>query len=1187
MIEQELQSELRAIAWREHQCRLWRAWGRCWLAVAAAGWFLVLLGSATGWRLGGAETWLAGGALAAALIAWWRWRSAVEDRIDAARRIEARDPRLQGLLLTAAEQHPDAVGRLHYLQERVVSEALEANRRRPWGQDSVERLFLMRAGHWLALGVLAITLLVVQHSGQRGSRSLGTWLAGVEVTPGDCELERGASLVVVARFERGLPSAARLVARSDHGERSVPLVRSLDDPVYGGALRDVGADLTYWVEYGERRTREFRVTVFDYPRLERVDARLDYPAYTGLESKTIADTRRITAVEGTELDYRFTLNKPVVSAALVAPGGLEFPLANDGGTSRVYRWAHRLERSLQAQLILRDHAGRTNRLPEEVVLAVFTNRVPDLKLLAPRGDVQASPLEEIRFQGEVADDFGVRASGLAYTLGGGETRSVVLGTSVAARTKLSWQYLLPLEEFGAKPGHLLSYYLWAEDVGPDGQVRRTTSDLFLVEVRPFDEIFRENTGTAADEASGESGQEAGAGNPAMRLAELQKEVLTATWNLLRRESSGRSSGKFLEDLSTIRDSQAEVFDQTYQLQQENQDARAGQVLTSVVDAMERALEQLTAAGRENSPSLLPAAVTAEQAAYEGLLQLPEHDYQITRGQRGQRGRGSDRSNRMQRQLDQLDLQQEENRYETAREATPEVDPSQREPLRQLNRLKELARRQQDLNQQVQELQAALAAARSEEEREELRRRLQRLRDEEQSILADVDELRQRSERPDNRSQMQETSQRLEETRDEVRRTAEALEEGRLGQAQASGQRAREQLEQTGEHLRRQGTVRLAEDLRRLRQEARRLAEEFERLAPTLQDLAQPERPTLSQREVRETLAERLQLLTPIWTNLLRSARQISEEAEIPEPLLSRQLQETYRQATQGQAGNVPELLQELLEQGRLRRDVYELLRQPAPIPEAQSIDATSALVREGHPEEARQLAQKTAEDLGAFQRGVDRAARNVLGDELEDLRRARQELDALNNALEQEIARATTRNPPTNQASSASRSGTSANETAPEPNPAAVPSDQPGDTPETNNATASRGGRNRFFDRESGTGGTERRTSGPLTGPDYRGWSERLAQVEDLVEAPDLKEELARVRDRARTVRRDYLRHGQPPQWEFVQSEIQGPLGNVRRRVEEEIARRQSPDAMVPVDRDPVPERYQEVVRRYYEELGR
>ena len=47
-----------------------------------------------------------------------------------------------------------------------------------------------------------------------------------------------------------------------------------------------------------------------------------------------------------------------------------------------------------------------------------------------------------------------------------------------------------------------------------------------------------------------------------------------------------------------------------------------------------------------------------------------------------------------------------------------------------------------------------------------------------------------------------------------------------------------------------------------------------------------------------------------------------------------------------------------------------------------------------------------------------------------------------------------------------------------------------------------------------------------------------------------------------------------------------GPLNEVRNRIAEELARRESKDALVPIDRDPVPARYSDLVRRYYEKLG-
>ncbi len=51
--------------------------------------------------------------------------------------------------------------------------------------------------------------------------------------------------------------------------------------------------------------------------------------------------------------------------------------------------------------------------------------------------------------------------------------------------------------------------------------------------------------------------------------------------------------------------------------------------------------------------------------------------------------------------------------------------------------------------------------------------------------------------------------------------------------------------------------------------------------------------------------------------------------------------------------------------------------------------------------------------------------------------------------------------------------------------------------------------------------------------------------------------------------------------------QIAGPLVELRSRVSEELARRESKEALVPIDRDPVPTRYSELVRRYYEELGK
>jgi hypothetical protein len=107
-----------------------------------------------------------------------------------------------------------------------------------------------------------------------------------------------------------------------------------------------------------------------------------------------------------------------------------------------------------------------------------------------------------------------------------------------------------------------------------------------------------------------------------------------------------------------------------------------------------------------------------------------------------------------------------------------------------------------------------------------------------------------------------------------------------------------------------------------------------------------------------------------------------------------------------------------------------------------------------------------------------------------------------------------------------------------------------------------------------------------LTGGDYLDWSDRLRDVEEMLSEETLRNEAARVRDRARTIRAEFTRHGTEPQWEVVMDSIQSPLVELRQEVVEQLTRLLSHEALVPMDRDPVPEQYADQVRRYFENLG-
>lgn len=1276
MIDRLLQIHLEPVARDERRVRLLRRLAVGWLAAAGTALFFVLVHRSSGWVSPWLFLVLAIATLIWTFAAWRRNKRTPLEFGTIARSIEAENPKLHALLLTAVEQQPDPTTlELNYLQDRVIREALAEDRRSLWRKRAAKQLQVAQLGSLGAIALLAIAFGKLYQAAPPRVAILKLTGRAVSVTPGDTSIEKGSSLVVLAKFEGDVPSQASLLVRpANEPERRIPLTKNLDDPVFGTSLPEVQAELTYRVEYGNEQTREFRVTTFEFPRLERADAKVTYPDYTGLPEKTIDDTRRVSAVEGSALDYTFHLNKPVKSATLVPKSGPQIPVLADTNRPNVYVSNFKLDKSGRYELLLVDEAGRTNKVPPLFVLDALTNRAPDLKFAFPKGDQRVSALEEIAVKAEASDDFGLKGYGFAYNLAGQDTKFVELGTNASPHEKRAIDHQVALELLGAQPDQLLSYYLWAEDIGPDGQPRRTTSDMFFAEVRPFEEIFREGQGQDPSQRQQQQGQQNQ--NAAERLAELQKQIITATWNIQRRETAKTPTANFKQDAGTVKESQEKALEQLQSQMEGGDDPRAKALLETVEQEMSKAVEHLTKATDDNSPKALPPALSSEQSAYQALLRLAAREIQVSQGQPGQQGQSS-RGQRAQRQLNQLDLRQSQNRYETERQAAPPQNQQQREQMQAFNRLKELAQRQQDVNERLKELQAALQEAKTEAEREELRQRLKRLQEEQQQMLADVDELQQRMERPENQSQMAEARQQLEQTRNEVQQTSEAMQRGDVSQALSSGTRAQRDLQELRDDFRKQNSSQFAEDMRELRSQARELAEKQEDIGKKLDAMDAPDqRKSLTDSDERKELASQLDEQKTRMDELVKHATDVTQKAEPVEPLLSRQLYDTLRKATQDDAKNLQDTSDDLLTQGKLRQGVYDRLRESRRSGK-QAIDVTSDLLREGFSAEASNLEQRARRSINDFKSGVERAAESVLGDDTEALRLARNELEDLSRQLERELAQAQ-RGSNTNRASGgrgelaqnnqqqqrggnqgeqseqqqanaqgereSQQPGDGQQQAQNQPQPGQgqqgeqqqgqgqrgnqpgqqAQSGQPGQNgqqpgqrgqgqgeQQVASADQQRGGSNpgQSQDGQQGQRGGNRQNDGrgggtfldqyggddngggfgggPITGAEYTQWADRLRDVEEMLDVPELRAEAARILDRARNVRQDLKRHSREPQWDLVKMEISAPLVELRARVAEELARRESKEALVPIDRDPVPTRYSELVRRYYEQLGK
>jgi hypothetical protein len=1199
MIEEALRRQLEpVVARRRHLSLAWQL-SIYWLACGLAGLILIGANQLWGWRSPLAIWALCAAIATATLWALYRSRRRRPDYRAIARNIEQQHPDLKALLLAAIEQKPDGPdGQFGYLQQQVLLQAVSHATDHDWVQSiSTGRLALANLGRLAALSFLALILLSMLPGRSRQGLPAGAGLLhggySITVTPGDTEVEKGSPVVILARFDGRMPSAVSLLfGPAGQTPQRMTLTKSLEDPVFGGILQEVSSDLLYRVEYANRGTRDYTISMYERPQLVRADAKITYPAYTKLPEKTVEDTRQISVVEGSEVTLTFTLNKPVTTARLAPKTGIAPGLTIDSNYPNLLTTSLTATQSQQYELYMADAQGRSNKLPPRFVIDVQKNRPPVLTPVFPANDVVVSPLEELALEAKVADDYGLIGYGLTYNLAGAQSQDVKLGEGETPNQQPQIRYLLAMESLKAEPDQLLTYYFWADDIGPDGQPRRTASDMYFAEVRPFEEIFRESQ-SFQDQQNQEQQQNQGGDQQNQQgdqLARLQKQIISATWNI--KQQADRSGGMdgHKEDMDVVRQSQAGALEQARKALTQAEDPSAAKSLEAAAGHMETAVDHLTKASEAPSTTELTPALAEEQSAYQELLKLRQREHQVARGRNASRGNNAN-SERFQQQLQQLELTQRENRYETQQLAQSRQQDSQREDLAMLNRLRDLARRQSEMSDKLREAEAALRQARNEQQRQDTLRELQRLRDEQLQSLRDADEIGQQMDSSQNRQRMADARQRLDDSRSEIRQSAEAMEQGMLSRAQTSATRAQRQLEQMRQELQKQTSSQFTDQMRDMRDQAQQLDQREDQIAQEIGQQIDSRQKTLAGPDVSGELAEKIDQQKESMTKLLDQMKQTSDQAETSEPLLSKKLYDTLRQASTGNTDKALETTGELL-----RRDL---------LPQAQQIE------------------RRAGEGIDQIRKGVEEAARNVLGDDAESLRLARQQLDDLikqangaataraagrdrqqpgdsnqpmDSAARQQQANAQSRNRGGQQEKqSADRSGAAQQSERPgQAQRGGSPRD--GTQPQDSQTGQARADAGRRRGDPQGRGGNrspaapdqldDAGAQGPFTDQNYGPWSNRLRDVQEMLPQQDLRDQMARIRDQARDIRADSKRHGKEPQWDLVQSQITNPLTELRQRVSERLAQLQSNEAMVPIDRDPVPDRFTELVKTYFENLG-
>ena len=736
----------------------------------------------------------------------------------------------------------------------------------------------------------------------------------ISVTPGNVAVRRNSDQLITAQVTGMQPAKAQLYARYQSAHRWEPVVMQ-PQPNAGGAasyqyvLAGLPENVEYYVAAGPLESQHYTLRVLDLPSVKEIRVTYHYPKWTGMKAVTEEHSGDLRAIEGTDAEIEFAMDRPLKDGQLALDDGQSIHLT--GGDGHRYRGTVHMEKDGAYHVAALDE-GQPVRLSEDYFIATDKAQPPEISLDRPRGDYRASPIEEVTLGVKAADQFGLNDVHLHYSVNGGAEQSVSLLQKPGA-TNADGSHTLALEDLKLVPGDVVSVYASARD----GHAEAHT-DISFIQVDPFEREFSQS-----QQMGGGAGGGGGANNQT-EISKREKELIAATWKQQNDKTATAKdqavAGKFLSD------AQQKLRDQVMALSAriESRDLSAAtEEFSGFNQDMQAAAEAMAPSADKLKATRWKDALPLEQKALQALLRAEAtfRKIQVAFGQSGGGG-GMGSAGRDLASLFDLELDTEKNQYETAQNVSP-AEQRAKDVEDALAKLDALAKRQEEQASQRNPQQSFEQRWQQEmlrREAEQLRRQMEEMaRNGQQgqqgstgssassgSSSGQSDSLQQKSSaqngsqgRPSEQGQ-DHADQRVQQALRRLQQAADAMKRG--SGAQPDPQAAREAAEQlreaenllagTQQQLASGKVDSLSREASRLKGEERAQAERIDKLAgqqpnSSTADLSD----TMARMRERDRLAQDRQQLSNDLSRLQKNMRDSARELAPNQPGVAKQLRD--------------------------------------------------------------------------------------------------------------------------------------------------------------------------------------------------------------------------------------------------------------------------------------------------------
>ena len=611
------------------------------------------------------------------------------------------------------------------------------------------------------------------------------------VEPGNARILRGRSLAINLEVTGKAADKARLIYKkgnpaadteSQHQEIDMMQIEG-EKHRFGYEIFNINENMEYYVTANGIESERYTVEVFDMPKVTAVEVTYTYPEYTQLNPITQQGEGNIRAVAGSQAEVRITTNKAIESATLTAEAQDPTPMLISDGRTLTTTLDVLTDGKYTVKLLCVD--GFNNQTPIEYTITAIPDEPPEVAIKEPGRDIKATKLEEVKVLAEAVDDYGVENMTLMYSVGSGEPQELEAETvEVKEKKIISGAYVFYLEELDVEPGEIISYYAQATDNNTRTGPGTGTSELYFIEVRPFNERYMQMDA---------EGQQAPEEQPFPNLISDQRTIIKNTWKHIHSRPSPMTEN-YQSAVKKIGDEQDQLKDKTQRVTDElSMSMRDANVDPEMLMNLEEAVAKMGEASGELHAIKPKAALPHEQDALELLTKaMMELDKVLTRMRSGGSQAAADNI-----EMDMEDLQ------DTIEQDENELDEQMSEQTQELlDQARDMLSQQEQLTEQSQQM--AREGQPSQREMQQNSQQEQQMAGQAQQMAEQAQQMGQSSGQGAGQSntgqRMVQAGEALQQASENMQAASENMGAGQPQMGAAKGEKAEENLQQAIEGL---------------------------------------------------------------------------------------------------------------------------------------------------------------------------------------------------------------------------------------------------------------------------------------------------------------------------------------------------------------------------------------------------